>query len=204
MLKEMLNKLTDALAKSETSTIGKIFIVFNQQYEDIKGTLKTMEEWIDVDKAQGKELDEIGADINQRRGLANDEVYRMMIRSKRARASSDGTYNAIIDTMAKTLNCKPTELSFKSVIENGGDEPLALVVENIPIKVISDAQLTPSQLVQLIEQVAPGDVRVASANFTGTFRFSKVYDTPEYGEYGFDKGTLSLVLIPAQDTVLPI
>lgn len=196
--------LTDALTKNPTSNIGKILFVFNQQYGDIQTTLQTMKEWVNVDKAEGKELDAIGADINQPRGLANDAQYRMMIRSKRARAQSDGTWNAIINTMATTLNCKTTDLKFSSVIEQGGTEPLALVVEKIPIKTISDAQITPSQLIRFIEQVAPGDVRVASANFQGTFRFSKIYDTPEYGDYGLDKGTFSLILVPSQDIALPI
>lgn len=196
--------LTDALSKNPTSIIGKIIYVFNQQYEDVHETLQTMREWVDVDKAGGKELDLIGADTNQPRGLANDAQYRMMIKSKRIRSKSDGTWNALIDSMANTLNCSSTDLQFKSVIEKGGTEPLALVVEKIPLKVVTDAQLTTNQLIQLIEQVTPGEVRVASANFTGTFRFSKTYDKPEFGEFGFDKGTLSLILIPTTDAILPI
>lgn len=205
MLKDMLKMLTDALTKNPESNIGKILFVFNQQYEDIQNTLQTMQEWINVDKAEGKELDAIGADINQPRGLANDAQYRMMIRSKRARAQSDGTWNAIINTMAKTLNCKTTDLSFKSVIEKGGTEPLALVIERIPLKTVIDAQLTANQLIAFVEQVTPGDVRVAEANFEGTFRFSSKYDEPEYNtDYGFGKGTLSLIIVPSNDVTLPI
>ena len=208
MLKIMLGMLTDALAKKETSNIGKIMFVFNEQFNDVKDTLTTMNQWIDVGKAQGKELDLIGADINQNRGLANDAQYRMLIRSKRERAKSAGTWNDLVDTMAITLNCDPTKLSFKSVIENGGDEPLALIVERIPIKVVSDAQLTTSQLISLLEQVAPGDVRVASANFEGTFRFSSNHDI-ELSKYGFssngtDGGTLGVIFVPENDAILPI
>lgn len=200
--------LTDALKKSKTSNIGKIIILAQSQLEDVTDTLNLIEEWTDLDKAQGAVLDEIGADINQYRGQANDAIYRMMIRSKRARAASDGSYNAIIDTMAKTLNCKPTDLKFRSVIEQGGTEPLALVVERIPIDVVSNAGLTQSQLVALIEQVTPGDVRVASANFEGTFRFSS-FSEIETSEYGFssdgtDGGTLSVIFMPSNDTILPI
>lgn len=208
MLKIMLNMLTDALTKKETSNIGKIMFVFNEQFNDIKSTLATMEQWIDVGKAQGKELDLIGGDINQNRGLANDAQYRMLIRSKRERAKSAGTWNDLVDTMAITLNCDPGDLSFKSVIETGGHEPLALVVDRIPIRVVSDAQLTTSQLISLLEQVAPGDVRVASANFEGTFRFSKT-NKVETSEFGFssdgnDGGTLGMILVPEKDVVLPI
>jgi len=200
----MLNMLTDALSKNPASNIGKILYVFNQQYKDVQETLQTMREWVDVDKAEGKELDLIGADTSQPRGLANDAQYRMMIKSKRIRSKSDGTWNAIIDSMSTTLNCSPTELQFKSVIEKDGTEPLALVVEKIPLKIVNDSQLTTGQLIQLIEQVTPGDVRIASANFTGTFRFSNTYDTPEYGEHGFNKGSMSLILVPAKDALLPI
>lgn len=205
MLKDMLKMLTDALTKNPASNIGKIMFVFNQQYEDVQNTLQTMREWVNVDKAEGKELDAIGEDIKQPRGLANDAQYRMMIRSKRARAQSDGTWNAIINTMAKTLNCKPTDLSFKSVIERGGTEPLALVIEKIPLKTVIDAQITANQLIAFVEQVAPCDVRVAEANFEGTFRFSSKYEEPEYNtDYGFGNGTLSLIIVPSTDVTLPI
>lgn len=205
MLKQMLNMLTSALQKSKDSQIGKIMIVFHEQHQQAMQMLQKMESWNDIENASGKELDVIGADINQPRGLANDVQYRMLIRSKRARARADGTMNSIIDTMAETLNCKKEELTFKTVIEAGGTEVNALIIEAIPLKVAIDAELTPSQIIKLTEQVAAGDVRVASANFVGTFRFSKSYSEPSYNSgKGFGVGKFGLLLIPSDDIELPI
>jgi len=209
MLKEMLSKLTDALAKNPESNIGKTFAVFNQHYEAVADTLDRMQEWVDLDKAMGKELDEIGADIQQPRGLANDAQYRMMIRSKRARVQSDGTFNAIIDAMAKTLNCKPKDMSFLSNIEAGGNEPLALVIEKLPLAIMLKAGLTQSQLIALVERVAAGDVRVSSANFEGTFEFGTIAMEQD-NQKGFGNvagtagGFFGSLYVPDGDQKLPI
>lgn len=201
----MLKKLTDALKKDEKSTIGKIMIVFDDQHNSAMQMLKKIESWNDIENATGAELDAIGEEINQARGLATDVQYRMLIRSKRLRAKADGTLNSIIDSMARTLNCKPTEFKISSAIESGGTEPNALIIEGLPLKVLSDAKITPNQVIKMVEQVASADVRVASANFKGTFRFSNTYDTPEYdGEFGFGKGTWSVYLIPNDEVDLPI
>lgn len=197
--------LTSALKTNADSNIGKIMIIFNSQHKQAMDMLQNIESWNELENAKGNELDKIGADINQSRGQATDVQYRMLIRSKRSRATADGTMNSIIKTMSETLNCKPTELKFRSVIENGGTEPNALVIESLPLKIMSDAKMTPGQVIKMVEQVASSDVRVASANFKGTFRFSNKYNEPEYnGQYGFNRGEWSVYLVPNNDTDLPI
>ena len=205
MLNKMLKMLTSALKTNANSNIGKIMIVFNEQHKQAMKMLEKIESWNDLENAKGKELDAIGAEVNQARGQATDVQYRMLIRSKRTRAKADGTLNSIIDTMSETLNCKPTDLRFKSVIENGGTEPNALVIELLPLKIMSDAKMTPLQVIKMVEQVASSDVRVASANFKGTFRFSNNYSEPEYNQSnGFDRGTWSIYLVPNDEIELPI
>ncbi|GKV70292.1 hypothetical protein NCCP2716_27900 [Sporosarcina sp. NCCP-2716] len=209
MLKDMLSMLTSALSQKPQSNIGKLFAVFALQHDEVLQTLRKMEEWVDVDKAEGKELNELGADIEQPRGLATDAQYRMMIKSKRIRAKSDGTYNAIIDAMAKTLNCRPSDMRLTSDRALGGTEPLALVVEKLPLAVMNNAGLTQSQLIALIERVAPGDVRVASANLEGTFEFGSIAMEAD-SEKGFGNvegtigGYLGAAYAPSGNQELPI
>lgn len=174
MLKDMLAMVTSALSQNHNSNIGKLFTVFSLQHDEVLQTLHKMQEWVDIDNAEGKELDELGADVEQPRGLASDAQYRMMIKSKRIRAKSDGTYNSIIDAMAKTLSCRPSDMRLTSDRAIGGTEPLALVVEKLPLAVMNNAGLTQSQLIALIERVASGDVRIASANLEGTFEFGSI------------------------------
>lgn len=205
MLNKMLKMLTNALKTNANSNIGKIMIVFNEQHQDAMTMLEKIESWTNLENVSGSELDAIGAEINQQRGQATDVQYRMLIRSKRVRATADGTMNSIINTMAQTLNCKPNELKFRSVIETGGEEPNAIVIEALPLKIMSDVKMSPTQVIKMVEQVASSDVRVASANFQGTFRFSNNYSTPEYNHpTGFGRGTWSVYLVSSEDIDLPI
>lgn len=154
MLKKMLSMITDALNKNPNSNIGKIFQVFAQEYKDINDTLLTMQEWTDLNKAEGKVLDAIGDEYNQRRGTADDERYRMLIRAKRARNKVDGTINNIIDALSVALSVPETEIS----VQNWNEfEPASIVIEIIP-KLISEANLNVSDFKSLSEEVVAAGV----------------------------------------------
>lgn len=209
MVKEMLAMVTSALSQNPNSVIGKLFTVFSHQHDEVLQTLNKMQAWVDIDNAEGKELDELGADVEQPRGLASDAQYRMMIKSKRVRAKSDGTYNSIIDAMAKTLNCSPSDIWLTSDRAIGGTEPLALVVEKLPLAIMNNAGLTQGQLIAMIERVAPGDVRVSSANLEGTFEFGTIsmeVDTEKgFGNIeGTIGGYLGASYAPSGNQELPI
>lgn len=202
----ILKMLVDYLRKPKMS---KLFSVLDQQLTDINTTLDTMEKWMDIEQAEGVVLDEIGADINQFRGQANDEIYRMMIYGKKARSASDGTINQMILALTKTLNCDPSQMEILSSIEAGEGEPSALVIKKIPISVLNNVGMSTNQFMQFVEQVVPGDARVSHINLDGTFRFSSKLNQIETSPDGFssdgtDGGTLSGVLIPANDIKLPI
>ncbi|MGG1481345.1 hypothetical protein ABE402_10605 [Bacillus smithii] len=211
MLKDLLNMLVDAITKNEDSNIGKLFTIVDEQLTDIDNTLNTMEEWIQVDKAQGKALDDIGEDLNQYRGKATDEIYRVMIRGKIARSISDGTINSMIDALAKTLNCDPTEIKIVNSIEAGEGEPNAIVVKKAPLKALNKIGLSANQFVQFVEQVIPGDASVARVNLEGTFSFSSNPTQPEYSQSeGFSDmnqttgGYLGAAFEGGKDVQLPI
>ncbi|MGG1291363.1 hypothetical protein ABE218_08410 [Bacillus smithii] len=209
MLKDLLNMLVDALTKNEDSNIGKLFTIVDEQLTDIDVTLNTMEEWIQVDKAQGKALDDIGEDLNQYRGKATDEIYRVMIRGKMARSVSDGTINSMIDALSKTLNCKPTDIQIASSIELGEGEPNSIVVKKAPLEALNKIGLSANQFVQFVEQVVPGDAFVARVNLEGTFSFASG-STVESSEFGFADidgttgGTFGGVFTSSDDYILPI
>ncbi|MED4933984.1 hypothetical protein [Heyndrickxia coagulans] len=209
MLKDLLNMLVDALTKNENSNIGKLFTIVDEQLTDIDVTLNTMEEWIQVDKAQGKALDDIGEDLNQYRGKATDEIYRVMMRGKMARSVSDGTINSMIDALSKTLNCHPTEIQIASSIELGEGEPNAIVVKKAPLEALNKIGMSSNQFVQLVEQVGSGDTSVSHVNLEGTFSFASGTNI-ETSEFGFADlngttgGTFGGVFTPEDDYKLPI
>ena len=201
--------LVDAITKNEDSNIGKLFTIVDEQLTDIDDTLNTMEEWIQIDKAQGKALDDIGEDLNQYRGKATDEIYRVMIRGKMARSVSDGTINSMIDALSKTLNCKPTDIQIASSIELGEGEPNSIVVKKAPLEALNKIGLSANQFVQFVEQVVPGDASVARVNLEGTFSFASG-STVESSEFGFADidgttgGTFGGVFTSSDDYILPI
>ncbi|MFB7302628.1 hypothetical protein [Heyndrickxia sporothermodurans] len=208
-LKEMLKLLVDAITKSEDSNVGKLFSIADKQLTDINDTLNKMEEWIDIENAQGKALDEIGADINQPRGQASDEIYRVMIRGKKARALSDGTINQMIYSLSKTLDCDPKQIGILSSIEAGEGEPSALIIRKIPIDALNKMGLSANQFIQFVEQVIPGDASLSKVSLDGTFSFGsgKNIETSDFGFAdikGTTGGTLSGVFIPGNDYKLPI
>lgn len=116
MIKELINKLTDAFQKDEKSNIGKLFLIVDEQLTAARKTLTTAEKWRDIDNAKGRGLDLIGDNVAQNRGRATDEIYRVLIRGKVARNISDGTTNRIIEALAKTLNCAYDKINIFTVL----------------------------------------------------------------------------------------
>lgn len=157
MLKKMLSMITDALNKNPNSNIGKIFQVFAQEYKDINDTLLTMQEWTDLEKAEGKGLEDIGEDINQKRGNANDAKFRLLIRAKRARSLADGTINQMINALATTLNIETKEIKVQQLHDI---EPASLMIETIPVEKIINAGMNTSEFETIIESLAAAGVSV--------------------------------------------
>lgn len=209
MLSDMLKMIVDAMRKNPESNIGKLFTIFNEQWTDFNNTLDKSEQWIDIDQAQGAVLDDIGADVNQYRGQATDEIYRVMIRGKKARSSTDGTINSMIQSLSQTLNCDPSQMEILSSIEAGEGEPAAIVIKKAPLDALNKVGMSVNQFLQFVEQVVPGDGSISHVDLEGTFSFAPGYEV-ETSEYGFSDiggttgGTLGGVFKPADDYRLPI
>ncbi|KIN30946.1 hypothetical protein ABEV77_10245 [Bacillus subtilis] len=209
MNKDLIGKLTDAFLKDEKSNIGKLFLIVDEQLTALKSALITAENWRDIDAAKGKALDLLGDNVSQDRGRATDEIYRVLIRGKVARNVSDGTTNRIIEALAKTLNCKPSEIHIVSSKENNEDEPAAIIVKKAPIEALSKVGMSATQFSNIVQKTVAAGVRVAYVDLNGTFRFSSSANSIETSQYGFstdgtDGGTLGGIFQPEDDYPLPI
>ncbi|MED1677544.1 hypothetical protein P4V04_13055 [Bacillus subtilis] len=209
MIKDLIGKLTDAFLKDEKSNIGKLFLIVDEQLTALKSALITAENWRDIDAAKGKALDLLGDNVSQDRGRATDEIYRVLIRGKVARNVSDGTTNRIIEALAKTLNCKPSEIHIVSSKENNEDEPAAIIVKKAPIEALSKVGMSATQFSNIVQKTVAAGVRVAYVDLNGTFRFSSFANSIETSQYGFstdgtDGGTLGGIFQPEDDYPLPI
>ncbi|MCY9197370.1 DUF2612 domain-containing protein [Bacillus atrophaeus] len=209
MIKDLIGKLTDVFLKDEKSNIGKLFLIVDEQLTALKSALITAENWRDIDAAKGKVLDLLGDNVSQDRGRATDEIYRVLIRGKVARNVSDGTTNRIIEALAKTLNCKPSEIHIVSSKENNEDEPAAIIVKKAPIEALSKVGMSATQFSNIVQKTVAAGVRVAYVDLNGTFRFSSSANSIETSQYGFstdgtDGGTLGGIFQPEVDYPLPI
>ncbi|WP_353856428.1 hypothetical protein [Bacillus sp. Bos-x628] len=209
MIKDLINKLTDAFQKDEKSNIGKLFFIVDEQLTAVKKTLITAEKWRDIDNAKGRGLDLIGDNVAQNRGRATDEIYRVLIRGKVARNISDGTTNRIIEALAKTLNCEYSEINIYTVKEDNENEPAAIIVKKAPLEALNKIGMSATQFSSIVQKTVAAGVRVAYINLNGTFSFSSIPDEIEISQFGFssdgnDGGTLGGIFEPEDDYPLPI
>ncbi|WP_144495796.1 DUF2612 domain-containing protein [Bacillus pumilus] len=209
MIKDLINRLTDAFQKDEKSNIGKLFLIVDEQLTAVRKTLTTAEKWRDIDNAKGRGLDLIGDNVAQNRGRATDEIYRVLIRGKIARNISDGTTNRIIEALSKTLNCEYNEINIYTVKEDGENEPAAIIVKKAPLEALNKVGMSATQFSSIVQKTVAAGVRVAYINLNGTFRFSFIPDEIETSQFGFssdgtDGGTLGGIFEPEDDYPLPI
>ncbi|MGC4378245.1 hypothetical protein WD019_15155 [Fictibacillus sp. Mic-4] len=209
MITDWLSKLTDNLKKDPNSNIGKLLSIVDNEIEQLKTTLIKIEQWRDINKAEGTTLDLAGENVDQPRGKATDEIYRVLIRGKEALNQSDGTINKIIEVLAITLDCKPSDINVFSLKETGENEPATIVVKKAPLDALNRVGLSPGQFVQIVEKAVAVGVRVDRVNLEGTFSFASG-NSIEASEFGFADnssatgGTLSGIFLPADEYQLPI
>ncbi|PFR93530.1 hypothetical protein COK39_17725 [Priestia megaterium] len=207
-MKDWFSKLTDEFIKTENTVLGKIFSLLDDEINQLKDTFTRIEEWRDLNNAQGKTLDFIGNDVGQKRGKTNDAVYRSLIKSKIARDRSDGTFNKVIEVLAQTLDCSPNEFQLHSA-----DEPAAVYMTNAPIDTIYNAGLTPYTFTNIVQSTVSGGVKVQSIQMDGTFELSSLaeFEDNPGGNNGLSSttspsqgGTLGAYIVPDRETSVPL
>lgn len=170
--KEIISLFTDFFRKDKKSNLYKLISLFADELALIKETNQLIMEWREIDKAQGKTLDLIGENINQSRGVATDEVYRILLKSRIARNLSDGTINTIINVIAIALS---TDKKNIKIVEGWTDEvnpePASIKLMEMPLEAINKSGIDPTNFVKIIQKTVAGGVKVQSVELTGTFEF---------------------------------
>lgn len=133
-----LSKLPSPINRFAKQTI--IFATWlNSTFQHLIGLYQTIDAFRDLNKASGKALDRIGDQFNQQRGSADDDFYRIMIRSKQATNIGITTVNGLINMIARSLDIEPDKIRIEPLRKciNGSlddGEPLAIRISNIPIE----------------------------------------------------------------------
>lgn len=212
IFENMIRSLTESYTKRADSNIGKLILLVSGQMEDLEETLKKVESWHDINQAEGTTLDLIAANIGQARGLATDEVLRILIRARVARNLSDGTMDGVINSLAITLNTIPNQFKIKELYNDvNTPEPAAVVITGLPLEVLNQSGLTATQFGKITQRVIASGVRVVAIDLTGTFSYSMQENVLENdATTGFAPlnqsagGTLSGSFEPEDEIVLPI
>lgn len=209
-VQDMLRRLTDVFRKDPDSNIGKLMAIFAEQLQKLEQTVQRVEEWRDIDKAEGTTLDRIGENVGQPRGVATDEIYRILIKSKIARNLSKGDINTIITVLATALNTDPSEIRIVEMYNDPiAPEPAAISIIQLPLRRINEVGMDPTQFARIVQRTVAAGVRVGVIELVGTFEYGSIGDPPD-PERGFADinqtfgGTLGAAYSPGNVPDLPI
>lgn len=163
-----LDHLPGSLNKLDEN-FKKLAAYVNYEFNLLVHLFNQIEKMRSLDDAKGKVLDDIGDNYNQPRGEADDEFYRIMIRSKRALNSGKTTVNGLLDIISQSLNVKPDGIvieplrSYKYNKEDVG-EPLAISIKNIPLQWI-DKEWEQNYIIDRIRDGVAAGIRVDEISF---------------------------------------
>ena len=170
--------LPDAYDKKPTSNNYKILEIERLEAETLREGLYNIESILDISKATGKTLDYYGERIGQKRGLATDDQYRVLILAKIMRHLSNGSYNSVVECLSKTFNCELDEIQFVDE-----EETCTISIKTLPVEKISKAGFTQKQALAIIKSMIPICITLNSYYVESTFEFAE--DETTYDE---DKG----------------
>ena len=208
--KTIMSRFADYFAKQPDSNLSKLISIFSDELAVLENTNKQILLWREIDNAKGHALDLIGENVIQNRGVATDEVYRILLKSKIARNLSDGTINTIIQVISIALSTDPSTIK---IMEKWNDidepEPAAIKLIELPLTKINEAGLDPLNFIRIIQRTVAAGVKVGVIELSGTFEFGTIaMEVDNLKGFGNIDGTiggyLGAVYIPSTDQELPI
>lgn len=209
--KTIMSRFADYFAKHPNSNFSKLISIFSDELIVLENTNKQILLWREIDNAKGNALDLIGENVIQNRGVATDEVYRILLKSKIARNLSDGTINTIIQVISIALSTDPSTIK---IVEKWNDvdepEPAAIKLIELPLTKINEAGLDPLNFIRIIQRTVAAGVKVGVIELSGTFEFGDTTNSIDnmkgFGDINHNSigGYLGAVYTPATDQELPV
>lgn len=137
VLDDLLNELPISLAYEEGTKNAKLLSLYADGMVDTLKLIQKIDDWRNIDNAEGVALDMIGVDRGVYRNGADDEFYRFEIKAKQLQRITDGTYNSLIKLVCDSLQADYSEINVRPMYETTG-EPDAVEITNIPGHYIDD------------------------------------------------------------------
>lgn len=163
-LDTLLNELPTGMAYDKDSSNAKLLSLFADDLVAMQQLLTKIDDWRDIDNAQGVALDMVGADWQVPRNGNDDDFYRFLIKTKRLQRMTDGTYDSLVRLVSESLGAKYSEINVKPI----KDEPNAIEVTNIPADYINGDTRKEAIVLQQIRDSVIAGVRVVNIGFQQT------------------------------------
>lgn len=162
----LVKNLPDAYAKTDGSNNAKLLEIEKGAIDLLREAIAAISDSLDLDMATGKTLDLYGEMIGQKRGVATDEQYRALIKSRITRNLANSDHNSIVNAICITFGCNPSEILLTEV-----DGKCAVMLEGIPFAAINRNNIDANTAIQIVQMLIPTGVTFDSLNFEGTFEF---------------------------------
>ncbi len=168
--------LPDSYDKRAESNNSKILRLNKSTTDIIDNATDSVFGALNLNNASGRALDDIWSGrLNLERGSLTDEQYKIRLRTKMMQNIANGSFPDLIEALAYALQCEKSDIH---IVES--DEPNKVIVKNIPLALLLQADFTTDQVLALINSLLSVNVSVGEYGFTGTFEFG--FTENEYDE----------------------
>lgn len=174
-----IDNLPDSYDKSADSNNSKILRLNKSTTDIMDKVIDSIFGALNLNNTSGRALDDIWSGrLNLERGSLTDEQYKIRLRTKMMQNIANGSFPDLIEALAYALQCEKSDIH---IVES--DEPNKIIVKNIPLALLLQADFTIDQILALINSLLAVNVTVGEYEFTGTFEFGE-----NENEYDEEKG----------------
>lgn len=161
-----VKNLPDAYCKTPNSNNAKILEIEQDAMLKLRAAIAEVDASLDIDNATGATLDLYGEMLGQKRGIASDAQYRVMLRNRIMRNLCNGDHDSIVQAISMVFDCDPSEI----LLVESEDAP-SVEIKGLPYVAINESGLTAEDAIKIIHDLVPAGVSAEAVVFDGTFEF---------------------------------
>lgn len=153
---KLIHSLPDVYRKDTDGNNFKILSLHGDAVDELRANMQAVLDAQDLQRAVGNTLDKYGAEVEQPRGSADDELYRVLIQQKMARDRGIGTWDSVSGGIRSILNCSDSDFYIHDSSVNR-----RVIFRVADSRIIENASLTKKQVKKIINQLLPATVKFA-------------------------------------------
>lgn len=168
---DFVKLMPGSIAARYGTNTRKLIRFLTDGLDNLRELYETIAAFRSVDNAKGLALDALGSKYGESRGQADDDFYRVMIKSKIIVRAGDATVDGILRAIQSSLNVSTKGIIVEHVRQPLGQraldpsaEPLAIRITKIPLE-IAKTEWEQDYLLRRIKSVVAAGVRVDYIQF---------------------------------------